>query len=145
MTREERRCKRHYKRYDETVSYRRVRARKSDNQHLRSLTSHVVHMDRTLRQLVQNFAQRDDIRKEENRVMNKNINKLQRQSYRVLGFRGKGTNGVCGNTNQCSCPHCSHCIKRQQQVAEEAFVIEQQQEEAARTPANLIKSPKKST
>lgn len=32
------------------TTYRRVRSRKSDNQHLRSLTSHVVHMDRTLRQ-----------------------------------------------------------------------------------------------
>lgn len=139
MTREQRRRKRRLNRYDETVTHRRVCARRSENQHLKNLTSHMLHMDRRLLQFQQNWKRENDIRREENRVVNKNIKQLQRQAFRVVGFRGKGSNGVCPNTNQISCPHC---VNRQQQAAEEAAVIQQQQEEAARTPAKLCSSPK---
>jgi len=95
-------------------------------------------MDRRVLQFQQTWVRENDIRREENRVMNKNFKQLQRQAFRVVGFRGKGSNGVCRNTNQISCPHC---VNRQEQAAEEASVIQQQQEEAARTPAKLCSSP----
>ena len=62
--------------------------------------------------------------------MNIYVNKLSRQSYQVLDFwgRGGGDGGNGGKTNQFSCPCYMHCINKQQHEAQEADVVQQQQE-----------------
>ena len=73
-----RRCKRHQ--YDDDMITRRVQAKRSDNEQIKALTSHVIAQRRELTSLKQLLTRRDDVHTERLRTLSKNVVHLMKRA-----------------------------------------------------------------
>ena len=120
-TPEQRRRKRCLERYGETSTAKRVKSRKSNNKQMDSMTAHLIHMDRGLNSFKQDVLRRFNIQSEETKVMNSNIKRLSRQSYRVLGH----------NSDKRYCRHCDQCRQRTTGGRSNSTLIEENDDDVA--------------
>ena len=68
------------KRYDDDMITRRVRAKRSDNEQIKALTSHVIAQRRELTDLKKLLTRRDDVHTERLRTLSKNVVHLMKRA-----------------------------------------------------------------
>ena len=92
-----RRRKRH--RYDDDMITRRVRAKRSDNEQIKALTSHVIAQRKELTSLKQLITRRDDVHTQRLQTLSKNVVQLMKRAVPTVRAGNSG-NSVANRAMQ---------------------------------------------